>query len=195
MDRHRDVWLPSEENYLRAMYGWVPLSKIATELGRAEQAVNVRRLQLQLPAVRDRADVMTIGRFAEAVGLCRQAARRLARKSRFSHTMYEYNRPVTVVVVAELLTWLKDPINWQGMDVEKIWDESLRRVVEQAKGDRWLTMDEAGGIAGYSRAGLYRLVRRKQLPAYKGSQGQKGNEKWLIRYSDLQAFINANRAG
>jgi hypothetical protein len=43
MDRHRDVWLPSEENYLRAMYGWVPLSKIATELGRAEQAVNVRR--------------------------------------------------------------------------------------------------------------------------------------------------------
>lgn len=189
------AWTDEEDRLLRRMYCFMPVDWIAEQLERTTNAIQIRRRVLHIPPLQRREDVLSITHFAEAIGLCHQAALRLAKSRPFSMTMYHGNRPVTVVDKAAFMRWLRQPANWQVIDVDKLVEPEFKKIVSlaqqkhQANGDL-MTMVEAAEYAGYSRKGLYKIVRRGDIPFTRDLLSPRGGRKRiLIKRCDIDAFL------
>ena len=66
--------------------------------------------------------------------------------------------------------------------------KSASVAVAAAEKDRWLTVDEAAGIAGMKRNTMYTLCLRRNLPSYK-----VGEKMRRIKESDLYAWMETSR--
>lgn len=190
----RVPWSDFEDMQLHRVGGYVSLDWLANELGRTAGAVrqHMNHIQVQTPAVC--AEYMTAGEFAEAMGLNRQAARRLLLSSPFYQEMYRRNRKTHMAVRGELHRWLANPLNWLELDETKITDPELTRIVEKALADngrdRWLTIEEAANLVNYSRWTIHKWIYKlKILPTTRGQRGRKGNPLHLIKKSDLEQVI------
>ena len=194
MDQHRQPWTDRQDMYLHRAAGLKPLTAVAADLGRTPSAVLQRANALRVVKAAEQAEYLTAGEFAEAMGLCRQAARRLLVDAPFCHRAYRRNRLTYMAVWDELCRWLANPLNWLEIDETKIADPCLRQIVDQANADngrdRWLTIDESAERYHYSRWAIHKWIYRLQiLPTTRGERGRKGNPLHLIKQSDLERVI------
>ncbi len=101
------------------------------------------------------------------------------------HTLvYEGNKPIPVSQWRQLVGWLRDPLNWFGLDLEKITAPRLVELVAgvQARwGDAWLAAGEAAHLIYYTQQGLWKLRKTGRLRGYR-----HGN--WWFLRSDLLRF-------
>lgn len=187
----RRDWSDDEDHYLRRMYCFVPVRQIAKELGRSATAIQSRRKTLRIRQLQERPELMGVMDFAQAVGLSWSAALKLAKQHPFSTTMYHGNRPVTVILIDSFKRWLRDPLNWRYLSVDKLVRPDFRVVVQVAqehKRDRWLTLTEAAEYVSYSRTYFYRLIRAGSVPYVMDYAGKRGRKQVLIKLSDLDRF-------
>lgn len=189
----RRAWSDEDDHYLRRMYCFVPASRIAQELGRTEVAVKIRRREIGIVALQKRNDVLSAMDFGRALGVSWPTTRRLIQEhNHFTTTMYHGNRPVTVVLLDSFRRWLRDPVNWQYLDVDKLIRPDFREVVALARrraDDQWLLLKDAASYVGYSETVLKRIVRRGTIPVSRGTVGRRGKPRLLFRKADLDRFI------
>lgn len=186
--RHKqDQWSNQEESYLCRNYGWLPVWKIAQNLGRTEDAVVVRAKRLGIPSVKDWPYIYTEWQLAPILGHHRKTIWEKMKGGIIpTLTLWKRNTPVMAVDIRELKAWLADPDNWVYLDVEKIVNEELRRVVDRARrqwDDEWLKTGQASEEYHFTTQWFTELIRRGELPAKKYCN-------WNIKRSDIEAFVS-----
>lgn len=180
-------WTRKRELELAGMWGRMPLSDIAAQTGRSEEAIQVKVRKMKLKPPTKWPNLLTATRLAEALGLaCPKVAIKLLRSGLLpTLTVYVSNTPVTAVTVRQLRRWLADPLNWWCLDVDKITDPRFAPTVQHTKRhwqDEWLTPSQAQDLLYYSLQGLNKLILSGRLPARR-----RGN--WWILKSDALAFM------
>jgi hypothetical protein len=194
---HRAAWSDWQEAELWRCNYFLPLSSIADSMGRTEDAILQRKRSTKTIPLEKRSDILTANQFAAAMGLCRSAARRLLKTERFGAVVYRRNKPVNAAMYDELKRWLANPLNWLNIDETKVEDPELIDIMNRALAkdrDRWLTIEQAADMAGYSYWGIHKMIREKRIPYTKGTRGSRGNALNLIKKSDIEALMEENRA-
>ena len=180
-----ELWRPKDERYLRRNWGWIPLWRIAENLGRSETAVCVKVKRMRIPAVGKWPEVHTQHELGPLLGVDGKTAWTMLNEGRLpSLKLWKRNRPCLAVDRSELKAWLTDPENWYLLDVEKIQDPELRQIIRRVRErweDEWLSAKAAGKLLRVTWACVNKHIRLGTLPASK-----RGS--WYIRRSDVEAF-------
>lgn len=179
-----DRWTAKDERYLRKMWGWISLAKIAENLGRTETACVVRAKRLGIPAPKDWPNILMEWQLAPMLGHDRKTVYRLM-KANILPTMqlWKRNTPCMAVDWHELVAWLSDPENWIHLSVDKVEHPELRKVIRQTRkewNDRWLTIGEAANRLHITHSWLNALINRGDVPA-------KRHGNWQVKRSEVEA--------
>lgn len=195
MGRPETTWTETEERFLRRRWCRLPLSRLVTHLGRSPDAIEHKVRRLGLQSVRSWPNVLLRYRLAQALGVRHQTADRYLRDFLPAQTYYLGDEPVLGVRIKALQQWLKNPMNWWQLDVDKIREPRLRSVVRFVRrrwDDEWLTTSQAAAMFYCSNKTILNRIYDGKLPAMK-------RDKYYVLRSDVvplfENFVLADGCG
>lgn len=191
--RHPTFWRPQEIRFLHETYGRAPLSEIAKSLGRTRMAVSDMAERMGIPPTQNRTDVWTVDQLAAAFGIWAGSAHSLWLRGDIpTVTLYMADKPVRMVVKAQILHFAGNPLNWYALPPIGRWvDPELKRVRDIALvtwRDEWVRTKEAGRMLNIAPGRVKDFVKAGELTSGKMCCGY-----WYVLKSDLQAL--AQRRG
>lgn len=194
-DRHMD-------ERLREMWGTMPRSQIAAELGVDPDAVRRRERRLELTSPTNTDQYLSSHDISEIFGLNMERAYELSARMP-TQPIYIGDRCVHYVNRYQMMAWLADPLNLYGIDPQQITDEHVAIRVEEALSqwdDVWMSVSEAGDLLTERMAkrapdgphigdrAIYRWLFEGKIP------GQRFG-RWYVRRTYVTTAVGLIRRG
>lgn len=183
----RRYWTREEESLLVSFYGRMPIDDVCQKLARGRNSVQIHAKRIGLTCSASWEWLYPVVRLAGVFGVVDKAVYRYWRREERPlpcNLYYMGNQGFPATTYRQLLAWLRDPMNWYGLDLDKLTDRRLQDVVAHVGahwGDRWLTSGEAADLIFYSPAGFQKLRRQGRIRGYR-----HGNY-WFL-WSDVVAL-------
>lgn len=163
-------WTSEEDAFLRENRPYQTIEEIAERLGRSRDAIKVRAGRIGAVSPRHAPGYLSGNQIAKLLGVDSHKPPCWIDLGILPGESFPYQGQMKRrVKISVFKRWLIRPTSWVYIDVKRIKNSSMRRLVELAQerwGDEWLSTRQAADLRGYETEDILRQIKLGKLTGY-----------------------------